>query len=89
VVQPRDAIFGRADIAGAGGAREDHYMATPRVRRYALMPDPPEPRDGHRRPVRRFHLARIAVSPRSAIGQDRHERMEDVAHREDGRPDVT
>jgi hypothetical protein len=64
-------------------------MATPRVKRYALVPDPSGQLDGHHKPVRRFHLARIAVSPRSATGQDRHERMEDVARREDGRPEVT
>jgi hypothetical protein len=57
-------------------------MATPPVRRYALVPDPPEPRDGPPKPLRRFHLARIAVSPRSALGADRHERMEDVARRD-------
>jgi len=61
-------------------------MATPSVRRYALVPDPPEQRDGMPRPLRRFHLARIAVSPRSALGADRHERMEEVAGRDaDGR----
>jgi hypothetical protein len=39
--------------------------------------------------VRRFHLARIAVSPRSATGADRHERMEEVARRnEAGRDPV-
>jgi hypothetical protein len=60
-------------------------MATRPVRRYALVPDPPEPRDGLPKPLRRFHLARIAVSPRSALGADRHERMEDVARRDWGR----
>jgi hypothetical protein len=57
-------------------------MATPPLRRYALVPDPPERRDGLPKPLRRFHLARIAVSPRSALGADRHERMEDVARRD-------
>jgi hypothetical protein len=60
-------------------------MATPHVRRYALVPDLPEPRDGLPKPLRRFHLARIAVSPRSALGADRHERMEDVARRDGDR----
>jgi hypothetical protein len=41
--------------------------------------DLPERRDGGPKPIRRFHLARIAVSPRSALGEDRHERMEEVA----------
>jgi hypothetical protein len=89
VVQSGEAIFGRADIAPEAAAGEDFPMATPPVRHYALVPDPPEQRDGHPKPVRRFHLARIAVSPRSATGQDRHERMEDVAQRADGRPGVT
>jgi hypothetical protein len=57
-------------------------MATPPVRRYALLPDRPERRDGLPKPLRRFHLARIAVSPRSALGTDRLERMEDVARRD-------
>jgi hypothetical protein len=61
-------------------------MATPPVRRYALVSDPPERGNGLPKPVKRFHLARIAVSPRSALGEDRHERMEDVAAR-DGRGD--
>jgi hypothetical protein len=63
---------------------EDPAMATPPVRRYVLVPDSPERRDGPPKRVKRFHLARIAVSPRSALGADRHERMEDVAAR-DGR----
>jgi hypothetical protein len=52
------------------------------------VPEPPEPRDGLPKPVRRFHLARIAVSPRSALGADRHERMEDVARRDGDRRDA-
>jgi hypothetical protein len=67
-------------------------MATPSVRRYALVPDPPQQRDGLPKPLRRFHLARIAVSPRSALGADRHKRMEEVAGRDaddrDGRSTV-
>jgi hypothetical protein len=62
-------------------------MATPAVRRYALVPDQPEQRDGLPKPLRRFHLARIAVSPRSALGADRHERMEEVAGRDADRRD--
>jgi hypothetical protein len=80
-------IFGRTDIAAIGDAGEDSSMATPPVRRYALVPDPPEKRDGLPRPLRRFHLARIAVSPRSATGEDRHARMEEVARRDADRRD--
>jgi hypothetical protein len=61
-------------------------MKSSRLRRYALVPDPPEQRDGRLNPIRRFHLARISASPRSALGEDRHERMEEVAGRDADRP---
>jgi hypothetical protein len=32
--------------------------------------------------IRRFGLARVGVSPRSALGMDRHERLERVADAE-------
>ena len=32
--------------------------------------------------IRRFSLARVAASPRSALGVDRHARLEDVADAE-------
>ena len=48
-------------------------MAEPRIKRYALMPE----RDGTG--MRRFHLARVAPAPRSALGVDRLERMEEIA----------
>jgi hypothetical protein len=48
-------------------------MAQPRIKRYALMPE----RDGPG--MRRFHLARVAPAPRSALGVDRLERMEEIA----------
>jgi hypothetical protein len=60
-------------------------MATPAIRRYALVPAPPDQRDGSGQPIRRFRLARVSVSPRSATGEDRHERMEQVAERDAGR----
>jgi hypothetical protein len=60
-------------------------MATQPVTRYALVPDAPQRRDGLPKLIRRFHLARIAVSPCSALGADRHERMEDVAGRDEAR----
>jgi hypothetical protein len=61
-------------------------MATPPITRYALVPEQPEQRDGSSNPIRRFHLARVSVSPRSAMGEDRHERMERVVEREADRP---
>jgi hypothetical protein len=51
--------------------------------RYLLVPrtsggraETPGPR------MRRFSLARVAVSPRSALGHDRHERLERVVEAE-------
>jgi hypothetical protein len=46
------------------------------IKRYALVPV------GEGRGVRRFHLARVAPSPRSALGETRLERMEEIAERE-------
>jgi hypothetical protein len=53
-------------------------MAT--LRRYALVPFTDEERAlvGARK-VRRYALARVAGSPRSALGVDRHDRLERVA----------
>jgi hypothetical protein len=51
------------------------------ARRYKLMPlsDEERPAPGG---IRRYGLARVAVSPRSAMGIDRHARLERVAERE-------
>ena len=52
-------------------------------RRYSLVPDDtPQPKSPVRR---RYSLARVAPSSRSALGVDRLERMEEVATR-DRRP---
>jgi hypothetical protein len=51
-------------------------MAEPRIKRYALVPHSEE------RGARRFHLARVAPSSRSALGVDRLERMEEIVARE-------
>jgi hypothetical protein len=49
-------------------------------RRYTLVPDKDQPAPG---PVRRrYSLARVAPSSRSALGVDRLERMEEIAARE-------
>jgi hypothetical protein len=56
-------------------------MQTPTPRRIALVPVTGEeaaPAPGARR-FRRYALARVAVSPRSALGVDRHERLENIA----------
>jgi hypothetical protein len=59
-------------------------MTSP-VARYALVPKavPAEANGGIR--VRRFSLARVRVSPRSELGFDRHERLEEVAWHENGK----
>jgi hypothetical protein len=49
-------------------------------RRYVLVPQSDAPQDG-RPPIRRFRLGRVAPSPRSALGVDRHERLEQIAER--------
>jgi hypothetical protein len=69
-------------MQGLSGIRDDRAMATPPIRRYALVPNPTPERDGSPGQIRRFQLARVAVSPRSALGADRHERMEAVAERD-------
>jgi hypothetical protein len=49
-------------------------------RRYKLVPDDLEPPAAPASPVRRrYSLARVAPSSRSALGVDRLERMEEVA----------
>ncbi|HEX6582166.1 MAG TPA: hypothetical protein VF056_01100 [Thermoleophilaceae bacterium] len=56
-------------------------------RRYKLIPDDTPPASSS--PVRRrYSLARIAPSSRSALGVDRLERMEEIADRErrNGKP---
>ena len=51
------------------------------IRRYKLVPSPAngsEPGPGVPG-VRRYRLARVGVNRRSALGQDRHERLERIA----------
>jgi hypothetical protein len=52
-------------------------------RRYSLMPDDTQRGPAGPSPVRRrYSLARVAPSSRSALGVDRLERMEEIAARE-------
>jgi hypothetical protein len=52
-------------------------------RRYKLVPDDTQLDPGSPSPVRRrYSLARVAPSSRSALGVDRLERMEEIAERE-------
>jgi hypothetical protein len=58
-------------------------------RRYTLVPDDTQPQPPAASPVkRRYSLARVAPSSRSALGVDRLERMEEIAEREriNGKP---
>lgn len=56
------------------------------VTHYTLVPRASETAASAVR-VRRYSLARLGVSPRSALGEDRHERMERVASAaRNGRP---
>ena len=48
-----------------------------RIKRYTLVPRTPV--NGGQDGVRRFSLARVGVTPRSALGVDRHERLEQIA----------
>jgi hypothetical protein len=52
------------------------------IARYKLLPETgsgtsPQP------PIRRYRLARVGVARRSALGADRHERLEEVARLEE------
>jgi hypothetical protein len=51
-------------------------MPEPRIKRYALVPNPGP--DG----VRRFHLARVAAESSSTPAAERLERMEEIAARD-------
>ena len=51
----------------------------PEVNRYMLVPRAQARRPARNGQVRRYSLARVGVSPRSALGEDRHERLERAA----------
>ncbi len=53
----------------------------PEVNRYVLVPRAERAETTNGRVLRRFSLARVGVSPRSALGEDRHERLERAADR--------
>jgi hypothetical protein len=48
------------------------------IARYKLLPEP-TPNGSPRPTIRRYRLARVGVARRSALGADRHERLEEVA----------
>jgi hypothetical protein len=50
------------------------------IRSYKLVPSHPNGSEPGPAPgVRRYSLARVGVNRRSALGQDRHERLERIA----------
>jgi hypothetical protein len=49
------------------------------IARYKLLPET-SPNGSANQPIRRrYRLARVGVARRSALGADRHERLEDIA----------
>jgi hypothetical protein len=52
------------------------------IRRYKLLPEA-SPDAEPRPPIRRYRLARVGVARRSALGADRHERLEEVVRLEE------
>ena len=79
-VEPPHPILGRPDEHLHPADRHDVRMrGQPYVNRYVLVPrtQPKEQSSGG--VVRRFSLARVGISPRSALGDDRHERLERAA----------
>jgi hypothetical protein len=56
------------------------------IARYKLVPEAngrdSAPNGSAPPPVRRYRLARVGVARRSALGVDRHERLEEIAARE-------
>ena len=60
------------------------------IARYKLVPEPSQngatPHNGSAPPpIKRYRLARVGMARRSALGVDRHERMEEIAAREQRR----
>jgi hypothetical protein len=53
-----------------------------RVKRYTLVPRSSLNGNGTPHGVKRYSLARLGVAPRSALGVDRHERLEQIAEAE-------
>jgi hypothetical protein len=57
------------------------------IARYKLVPEPSPngsaaDSDAAPSPIKRYRLARVGVARRSALGVDRHERLEEIAARE-------
>ena len=64
----------KAQASQNGSAPPGRYVLVPREEEVPL-------RELGRPRVRRYSLARVAVARRSALGVDRHERLEQIAER--------
>ena len=49
------------------------------IGRYKLLPETTSSNGSAPQPIRRYRLARVGVARRSALGVDRHERLEEIA----------
>jgi hypothetical protein len=84
----RRAIFSaRSEGGRSGGGKHAAMRSNGHVRRLVLVQRAEQAQPPERR-VRRFALARVAPSPRSALGVDRHERLERVVAAERRRIDA-
>jgi hypothetical protein len=61
-----------------------HMRSADSIARYKLVPEPSS-NGAAPPPIRRYRLARVGVARRSALGVDRHERLEEIAAREQRR----
>lgn len=65
----------------AGSANIERVRDPSSIKRYTLVPRSSLNGNGANG-ARRYSLARVGVAPRSALGQDRHERLEQIAENE-------
>ena len=62
---------------GSWSATIEEVRDPDRIKRYTLVPR--SSLNGSSEGVKKFSLARVGVTPRSALGVDRHERLEQIA----------
>jgi hypothetical protein len=90
-VEIRSQKFGREAKVPANEAVEHMGMrSADSIARYKLVPEPGQGEtaglNGSAPPaIRRYRLARVGVARRSELGIDRHERLEEIAAREQRR----
>ena len=91
MVELRRAIFVQLSEVPANATVEHMGMrSAASIARYKLVPESSQngaaPPDGSAPPsIKRYRLARVGVARRSALGVDRHERMEQIATQESRR----